>query len=85
MAASLVERMHVKTARAWRGRPRSDYAKAREWFEKATDKGSAEAMTSLRLLYSQGRSVTQDYGMAREWFKKAAEKGDLLARKYLSR
>ena len=53
-----------------------DYAKAREWYEKAADKGDARAMSSLGLFYETGISVTQDYAKAREWYEKAAAKGD---------
>ena len=53
-----------------------DYAKAREWYEKAIDKGDATAMTGLGWLYHGGRGVSQDYAKAREWYQKAADKGD---------
>ena len=53
-----------------------DYAKAREWYEKAADKGDANAMASLGLLYHNGQGVAQDYAKAREWYEKAADKGD---------
>jgi TPR repeat protein len=49
-----------------------DYAKAREWFEKAADKGDYSAMLNLGVLYEEG----QDYAKAREWYEKAADKGD---------
>ena len=56
-----------------------DYAKAREWCEKAADKGDAGAMVTLGLLYHNGQGVAQDYAKAREWFEKAADKGDASA------
>jgi TPR repeat protein len=56
-----------------------DYAKAREWLEKAADKGNAFAMSNLGLLYESGMGVTPDYAKAREWYKKAADKGDAIA------
>jgi TPR repeat protein len=56
-----------------------DYAKAREWYEKAADKGDAYAMTNLGMLYSNGHGVAQDYAKAREWFEKAADEGDAKA------
>ena len=59
-----------------------DYAKAREWYEKAADKGDAGAMVSLGLLYANGQGVPQDYAKAREnyvkaheWYEKAAAQG----------
>jgi hypothetical protein len=56
-----------------------DYAKAREWFEKAADKDDAIAMKNLGVLYHIGNGVTQDYAKAREWYEKAADKEDAIA------
>jgi len=56
-----------------------DYAKAREWNEKAVEKGSASAMSNLGLLYANGQGVAQDYAKAREWNEKAVEKGSASA------
>jgi TPR repeat protein len=56
-----------------------DYAKAREWYEKAADKGATSAMINLGLLYANGQGVAQDYAKAREWYEKAADKGDTSA------
>ena len=53
-----------------------DYAKAREWYEKAAAAGDAVAMSQLGLLYDNGQGVAQDYAKAREWYEKAAAKGD---------
>jgi TIR domain/Sel1 repeat len=52
-----------------------DSAKAREWYEKAADKGSVDAMVSLGVLYADGQGVAQDYAKAREWYQKAVGKG----------
>src|SRR5262245_40834445 len=57
-----------------------DYAKAREWFEKAAGKGDANAMVNLGLLYGNGHGVAQDYAKAREWFEKAAAKDNAEAK-----
>ena len=35
-----------------------DYIQERDWFEKAADKGSADAMTALASLYEHGDGVT---------------------------
>ena len=51
-----------------------DYAKAREWYEKAAANGHVGAMTSLGLLYVNGQGVARDYAKAREWLEKAAAK-----------
>ena len=53
-----------------------DYAKAREWYEKAAENGDAVAMSNLGLLYANGQGVAQDYVEARKWYEKAAENGD---------
>jgi TPR repeat protein len=53
-----------------------DYAKAREWYEKAAAKDQAQAMTNLGVLYRNGEGVPQDYAKARWWYEKAAAKGD---------
>jgi TPR repeat protein len=54
-----------------------DYAKAREWYEKAADKGNADAMTNLGWLYHNGEGVAQDLAKARELYEKAADKGNV--------
>jgi len=48
-----------------------DYAKAREWYEKAADRGHPVAMRSLGQIYEKG----QDYARALEWYEKAAHGG----------
>jgi TPR repeat protein len=53
-----------------------DYAKAREWYEKAAAKGHAMSMANLGALYHNGQGVAQDYAKARELWAKAADKGD---------
>jgi TPR repeat protein len=60
-----------------------DYAKAREWYEKAVAKDNAHAMGNLGTLYANGYGVPQDYAKAREWFEKAAARGDASAKKLL--
>jgi TPR repeat protein len=53
-----------------------DYVGAREWYEKAAEKGFPRAMGNLGLLYANGQGVTQDYVRAREWYEKAADEGN---------
>jgi TPR repeat protein len=53
-----------------------DNAQAREWYQKAVDNGSVDAMVSLGALYANGQGVAQDYAKAREWYQKAAAKGN---------
>ena len=62
-----------------------DYAKAREWFEKAADKGDAVAMGMTRQALPNGQGVAQDYAKAREWYEKAADKDDTYAMGRLGR
>jgi TPR repeat protein len=52
-----------------------DYAKAREWWEKAAAKDNVAAIGYLGILYRYGRGVPQDYAKAREWYEKAAALG----------
>jgi len=66
------------------GVPR-DYAKAREWYEKAAAKDRSEAMGNLGALFVNGLGVPQDYTKAREWYEKAADKGDASAKMALER
>ena len=56
---------------------RQDYAKAREWYQKAADAGDRSAMNNLGMLYYGGNGVAQDYSKAREYFQKAADAGGI--------
>jgi len=56
-----------------------DWSKAREWYEKAAEKGNAEAMFNLGVMYEHGEGVPQNYAKAAEWYEKWAEKGDAKA------
>ena len=51
-----------------------DYAKAREWFEKAAAKDNLNAMNALGMLFANGLGVPLDYSKAHELFEKAAAK-----------
>jgi TPR repeat protein len=53
-----------------------DYAKAREWLEKAANKGEAGAMNDLASLYANGQGVEQDYGKALQWQEAYAAKAE---------
>src|SRR5262249_13062357 len=44
-----------------------DYVKAREWWEKAAQKGDGDAMFGLGYLYENGQGVARDYAKARQW------------------
>ena len=66
------------------GVPR-DYAKAREWYEKAAAKDNELAMHNLGALFANGLGVPQDYTKARVWYGKAADKGVASAKMDLER
>ena len=54
---------------------KGDFVEAREWYEKAAEKGIAGAITNLGGLYARGNGVTQDYARARERYEAAAARG----------
>ena len=49
-----------------------DYAKAREWWEKAAAQGDVDAQYNLGFMYYDGRGGVRNYAKAREWFEKVA-------------
>jgi TPR repeat protein len=59
---------------------KQDTSKAREWFEKAADKGDAASMGALGLLYAPTNSAK-----AREWFEKGTDKDDAVSMVALGR
>ena len=72
-----------------------DYAKARQWYEKAAaqgytdahvglkmlaDQGDPEAQFGLGLVYANGLyGVPQDFVKARQWYERAAAQGNGMA------
>ena len=46
-----------------------------KWYKLAADKGDAEAMFNIGVLYVNGNGVTRDYKEAMKWFELAANKG----------
>ncbi len=54
---------------------KKDYGKAKEWYEKAANQGSAAGQSSLGAMYANGFGVKQDDVKAVEWFEKAAKQG----------
>lgn len=48
-----------------------NYAKARQWFEKAVTQGHARAQYNLGTLYHNGQGVPQDYVRAYMWYNLA--------------
>jgi hypothetical protein len=56
-----------------------NYAEARSLYLRGAEKGDANCMYSLGILYSQGLGVAADYNTARSWYQKAAEHGNKTA------
>ena len=56
--------------REGQGREGVNYAKAREWFERAAKLGDASAMNNLSMMYAVGDGVPKDPALSEEWFKK---------------
>ena len=52
-----------------------DYAKAKDYWEKAAAKGSDTAMYHIGIMYRMGEGMNKDRSKAMEWFEKAAQKG----------
>ena len=50
-----------------------DYGKAKEWFERAANRGNAAAQYQLGKMYEDGRGVEEDFQKAAEWYLKASE------------
>ena len=51
---------------------KGDYAKAYNWFKKASDQGYTKALYMVGLCYSLGRGVQQNQDIAEDWFARAA-------------
>ena len=62
---------------------KQNYAKARQWYEKAAKQGDINAQVSLGQMYKDGKGGKQDYSKARQWWEKAAQKGSAYAQKRL--
>ena len=54
-----------------------DYAKARQWYERAAAQGDARAQFALGAMYGKGRGMPKDYVTARKWFEQSAAQGDM--------
>jgi len=53
-----------------------DIQKAIELFERASEKGNADAMYTLGVLYEKGEDVPKDINQAIKWYRRASEKGN---------
>ena len=56
-----------------------DYAKARDYYERAAAMGSASALRNLGYLYQKGYGVPQDHAKARDYYEQAAAMGNAAA------
>jgi len=59
-----------------------DYAKARQWWEKAAAQGRASAQNDLGLLYANGLGGPQDVVQSHMWYSLAAGNGYEIATGY---
>jgi TPR repeat protein len=55
----------------------TDYAKAREWFQKSAALGDVKAMVATVQLYEKGLGMAVDLKQAAVWYRKAADAGDV--------
>jgi TPR repeat protein len=78
-----VTRYALQGARA--AEENKDYAKARELYEKAADRGSRSAMVSLGALYESNLAGEPSYPKARSLYQKAVELGEPSAATRLAR
>ena len=62
---------------------KEDYKKAFFWYQKAAEKGSSHAQSSLGHMYFMGTGVEMNLTLARKWFAKAASAGNEMAKKTL--
>jgi TPR repeat protein len=58
---------------------RGDYSEALTLFRRAVDKGDANAVFLIGVIYFEGRGILQDCSEAAKWFHRAAEMGDVEA------
>ena len=61
-----------------------DYAKAREWYEKAAAQNYPKAEHNLGIMYQSGHGVEKSSAQAAKWFKRAAEHGEPAAQNNLA-
>ncbi len=58
---------------------KQEYARARDWLDRAVALDDVPAMVDLAMLWEAGRGGAKDYGKARELYEKAAARGDRTA------
>lgn len=61
-----------------------DYAKARQWYEKAAAQHYARAEHNLGIMYEAGKGVPRDLGKAAHWFRRGADDGQTASQNNLA-
>jgi len=54
---------------------KKDLAEARRWYQAAADRGNANAMHNIAVLYAEGIDGKPDFAAAAQWFQRAARHG----------
>lgn len=65
------------------GVPR-DYARARQWYEKAAAQHYPRAEHNLGVMYETGKGVARDPGRAAKWFRRGADDGQAASQNNLA-
>ncbi|MFQ7388115.1 MAG: tetratricopeptide repeat protein [Escherichia sp.] len=50
------------------------YRRAKDWFEKAAEKGHVDAQYNLGVIYENGEGVSQNYQQAKAWYERQPHK-----------
>ncbi|MGB7756567.1 MAG: SH3 domain-containing protein [Salinisphaera sp.] len=61
-----------------------DYAKARQWYEKAAAQHYARAEHNLGIMYEAGKGVPRDLDKAAHWFRRGADDGQTASQNNLA-
>jgi len=48
-----------------------DFAEALVWFKKAAEQDMLGSMTTIAMMYEEGKGVEKNQEIAQEWYKKA--------------
>ena len=60
-----------------------DYDKAMKYYRISAERGNADAMNDIGLMFHNGQGVTKDYAEAAKWYRKAADQGNAWGQKNL--
>lgn len=56
-----------------------NYGQATYWYEKAAEKGNADCMNYLDVMYGDGKGVTENQNEAVKWYRRAMNAGNIWA------